>query len=307
MTLAGQTTRNLVAPAFFRETIAAIRIPEGVTNIGKEAFADCSNLKSIVLPGSIAAIGIHAFPHNPGIHIRVSADNPIFRTEGSCLINKQEKSVIFGTDIQDLPTDGSVTQIGAYAFFRCRMPESIVLPDCISSVGEKAFADCENLASVSVFSKTLTLADNAFGSATEGLTIYAFQDSEAARWAKKNRISTKENAEMKRISTAALLNRGNLALKDGDWSKAAGFFDGVLRNDSGNAQAYIGKALVQEQCYTLNGLVRKRADIYRNVTPEKLHIQENTAHINEMAERYRLPGYLDEDAIRKLYTFDLSY
>ena len=290
-----------------RETISEIRIPEGVISIGKEAFADCGNLKSVVLPGSIAAIGIHAFPHNPGTHIRVSADNPVFGTEGSCLINKQEKSVIFGTDIQDLPKDGSVTKIGAYAFIRCSMPESIVLPDCISSVGEKAFADCENLASVSVFSKTLTIADNAFGSATEGLTLYAFQDSEAARWAKKNRISTKENAEMKCISTAALLNRGNLALKDGDWSKAAGFFEGVLKNDSGNAQAYLGKALVQEQCHTLNGLVRKRADVYRNVTPEKLHIRENTAHINEMTERCRIPGYLGEDEIRKLYAFDLSY
>lgn len=290
-----------------RETISEIRIPEGVISIGKEAFADCGNLKSVVLPGSIAAIGIHAFPHNPGIHIRVSADNLVFGTEGSCLINKQEKSVIFGTDIQDLPTDGSVTKIGAYAFIRCSMPESIVLPDCISSVGEKAFADCENLASVSVFSKTLTIADNAFGSTTEGLTLYAFQDSEAARWAKKNRISTKENAEMKCISTAALLNRGNLALKDGDWSKAAGFFEGVLKNDSGNAQAYLGKALVQEQCHTLNGLVRKRADVYRNVTPEKLHIRENTAHINEMTERCRIPGYLGEDEIRKLYAFDLSY
>lgn len=290
-----------------RETISEIRIPEGVISIGKEAFADCGNLKSVVLPGSIAAIGIHAFPHNPGIRIQVSADNPVFGTEGSCLINKQEKSVIFGTDIQDLPTDGSVTKIGAYAFIRCSMPESIVLPDCISSVGEKAFADCENLASVSVFSKTLTIADNAFGSATEGLTLYAFQDSEAARWAKKNRISTKENAEMKCISTAALLNRGNLALKDGDWSKAAGFFEGVLKNDSGNAQAYLGKALVQEQCHTLNGLVRKRVDVYRNVTPEKLHIRENTAHINEMTERYSIPGYLGADEIRKLYAFDLSY
>ena len=57
----------------------------------------------------------------------------------------------------------------------------------------------------------------------------------------------------------------------------------------------------------MDALVRKRKDVYQNVTSETLYIQEKSAHIREMAEKYSLPGYVDGAAIRKLYAFDLSY
>lgn len=106
---------------------------------------------------------------------------------------------------------------------------------------------------------------------------------------------------------ASLLDRGNMALEDGDWAKADSFFEDVLNNDSKNAQAYIGKTLAQERCRTIDALVRKRKDVYQNVSSEKLYIREKSAYINEMAEQYSLPGYVDPNAIRDLYRFDLSY
>ena len=43
--------------------------------------------------------------------------------------------------------------------------------------------------------------------------------------------------------TAALLDRGRMALEDGAWSKAKGFFDQVLNKDSRCALAYLGLAM----------------------------------------------------------------
>lgn len=106
---------------------------------------------------------------------------------------------------------------------------------------------------------------------------------------------------------ASLLDRGNMALEDGDWAKADSFFEDVLNNDSKNAQAYLGKTLAQERCRTVDALVRKRRDVYQNVSSEKLYIQEKSVHIGEMAEKYSLPGYVDSATIRNLYQFDLSY
>lgn len=106
---------------------------------------------------------------------------------------------------------------------------------------------------------------------------------------------------------ASLLDRGNMALEDGDWAKADSFFEDVLNNDSKNAQAYIGKTLAQERCRTMDALVRKRRDVYQNVRSEKRYIQEKTAHIGEMAEQFCLPGYVEQNTIRDLYRFDLSY
>ncbi len=105
----------------------------------------------------------------------------------------------------------------------------------------------------------------------------------------------------------ALLERGNMALEDGDWAKADSFFEDVLNNDAKNAQAYIGKTLALERCRTMDALVRKRKDVYQNVRSETLYIKENTDHINQITEQYNLSGYVSADSIRKLYNFDLSY
>ncbi|MBP3685368.1 MAG: TIR domain-containing protein [Oscillospiraceae bacterium] len=106
---------------------------------------------------------------------------------------------------------------------------------------------------------------------------------------------------------ASLLDRGNMALEDGDWAKADSFFEDVLNNDARNAQAYIGKALAQEKCRTMDALVRKRRDVYQNVRSETLYINEKSAYITEMAEQFSLSGYVEQNTIRRLYQLDLSY
>lgn len=106
---------------------------------------------------------------------------------------------------------------------------------------------------------------------------------------------------------ASLLDRGNMALEDGDWAKADSFFEDVLNNDSKNAQAYLGKTLAQEKCRTIDAFARKRKDASQNVRGERLELQPSHAHVDEMVERFSLPGYVEQNVIRKLYDFDLSY
>ena len=105
----------------------------------------------------------------------------------------------------------------------------------------------------------------------------------------------------------ALLERGNMALEDGDWAKADSFFEDVLNNDAKNAQAYIGKTLAQEKCRTLDALVRKRHTLYQNVRTEELEIPERTAYISGMVEKFALPGYLEAGYLRTLYDVDRTY
>ena len=105
----------------------------------------------------------------------------------------------------------------------------------------------------------------------------------------------------------ALLDRGNMALEDGDWAKADSFFEDVLNNDSKNAQAYLGKTLAQERCRTMDALVRKRLAVYEQVKPETLSIPERTEHIAQMAENYMVPGYVGKDEICRLYDFNRAY
>ena len=105
----------------------------------------------------------------------------------------------------------------------------------------------------------------------------------------------------------ALLERGNMALEDGDWAKADSFFEDVLNNDAKNAQAYIGKTLAQEKCRTMDALVRKRRDVYQNVRTEELEIPERTAYISGMVEKFALPGYLEAGYLRTMFDVDRTY
>lgn len=106
---------------------------------------------------------------------------------------------------------------------------------------------------------------------------------------------------------ASLLDRGNMALEDGDWAKADSFFEDVLNNDSKNAQAYLGKTLATEKCRTIDAFARKRKDASQNVRAEKKQISPDTAYVAEIIKRYNIPGYVDGQTIRALFDFDLSY
>ena len=107
----------------------------------------------------------------------------------------------------------------------------------------------------------------------------------------------------------SLLERGYLALEDGNWEKAKSFFADVLTNDDKNAQAYIGVALAREECRTIDSLVRKRLDTYQRGEPKHLPMEPARAHIDEMAGKYAIPGIWEEKDIRRLYVcpFELSY
>lgn len=105
----------------------------------------------------------------------------------------------------------------------------------------------------------------------------------------------------------ALLDRGNMALEDGDWDKADGFFEEVLNNDSKNAEAYLGKALAQEQCRNLEALVEKRLAVHEQVEPEILSIPRRTEYIDRMVKEYTIPGYVTEEDILEIFNFDRTY
>ncbi len=105
----------------------------------------------------------------------------------------------------------------------------------------------------------------------------------------------------------SLLERGFLALEDGDWTKADNFFEDTLNNESKNASAYLGKTLAQEQCRSLDDLVRKRRDATQNASPVTLFLQPKQEHIERMVQKCCQFGCAEQEQIQKLYQYDLSY
>ena len=146
----GDGITTIASCAFYNcRNITSVVIPEGVTTIGDSAFSACDNLKEIYIPSTVARIGTRTFSLNIGLEkITVSENNPVFHSDGNCIIETATKTLLSGCNTSVIPTDGSVTAIGDWAFSGCKKLSSIVIPDCITSIGENPFVFCDNLSTV---------------------------------------------------------------------------------------------------------------------------------------------------------------
>ena len=102
-----------------------------------------------------------------------------------------------------------------------------------------------------------------------------------------------------------LLKRGEMALEDKEWDRAYDFYEQVLNNDPECSEAYFGQFLTQVKRNSLD-LVTK--DYVNDINPDIQEAGESdTEHIDSMIKKYTVPGYLDNNEIRKCYNFDFSY
>lgn len=164
--------------AFYNCTdITSVIIPNGVTSIGEEAFAFCSNLASVTIPDSVKSIGAFAFAYS----VLESVTIP----EGIEII---EAFAFSGTKLTTITIPDSVTSIGyeafsgcpletvdfgenvevidGFAFSWCSKLKSITLPDSVINIGESAFYGCNSLTTVTVGKNVTDIGYGAFWECT---------------------------------------------------------------------------------------------------------------------------------------------
>lgn len=119
-------------------------IPEGVTVIGARAFAHYPELLGISLPSSVKRIDEYAFTDCYQLKsITVDPQNPVFRSEDNCCIERATNRLVFGCYCSQIP-DG-VAVIGIDAFWGCKNLKSITIPQSVLCIESAAFFECVNL------------------------------------------------------------------------------------------------------------------------------------------------------------------
>jgi hypothetical protein len=119
--------------------IASIKIPEKVSIIKADAFADCEKLTKIKLNKKMYAIGDSVFENSGLKSISLNADmryigNGAFR----------------GTKLKSISLPGKVTYIGNRVFANCRSLTSINIPAGVKGINPGAFNNCVSLKSIAV-------------------------------------------------------------------------------------------------------------------------------------------------------------
>ena len=138
-------------------------IPDCVTRIGDYAFDDCDSLTSVAIPDSVTSIGEAAFRGCDSLEkLTVASGNPKYHSAGNCVIETAVKTLVVGCKSSVIPDDGSVTSIGERAFCQCDSLTSITIPDSVTSIGDIAFSMCHSLTSITIPDSVTSIGHSAF-------------------------------------------------------------------------------------------------------------------------------------------------
>lgn len=131
-------------------------LPASHTSIGKEAFAYCENLTSLVLPQGISEIGSKLF-YGCSYLAEISVPASV-RSIGEDAFMGCSSLSLFTVETSG---GNGLRDIGSGAFSYCTSLTSVVLPDCVRSVGDRAFA-FSGVADVAIKGADVTLGSGVF-------------------------------------------------------------------------------------------------------------------------------------------------
>lgn len=166
---------DIKSHAFIYSSLTSIEIPEGVKNIGNEAFYDCSRLSSITIPSSVTKIGVATFAFCYALTaVNVAPNNESFTSEDGVLFNKDKTILIHcpGKKQGEYIILSSVTSILQMAFTGCNNLTSVSIPASVTSIGNNAFYNCSHLSSVINYASTPQIINSYVFQNHSSLTLY---------------------------------------------------------------------------------------------------------------------------------------
>ena len=133
--------------------LTTVSLPDTLTSIGSNAFANCSALSSINLPTGLQSIDSSAFYGCKSL-TTVNIPNTVTTLASSAFsgcdgllsatvpgsVGVINSSLFYSCDnLKSVTIGNGITSIGSSAFYDCNSLESVVIPDSVTSIGSQAF------------------------------------------------------------------------------------------------------------------------------------------------------------------------
>ena len=130
-------TEAMPAPWYgLREQILNLYLPEGLTRIGTRAFAECTGLSVVNIPGTVEVIADSAF-------LGCSSMTMLTLNTGNLTIEQRAFSQC--TALADLRLPDTLLKIGHHAFYMCESLSYVTIPGYVREIGSGVFSYCSNL------------------------------------------------------------------------------------------------------------------------------------------------------------------
>ncbi|MDD3162074.1 MAG: leucine-rich repeat domain-containing protein [Bacteroidales bacterium] len=142
-------------------------IPEGVTIVGRGAFAYDTLITSVTIPESVTKLTRGAFYECHALNA-VNIPSEVTEIEQSVFYECQS--------LTSLAIPQGVTSIGPYAFYGCSSLTSLIIPQGVTSIAYEAFAFCTGLVSMTIPSGVKLIDEDLFYECS-GLTSVSIPDS----------------------------------------------------------------------------------------------------------------------------------
>jgi hypothetical protein len=154
---------NIGDDAFYGcSSLTNINLPNGVTRIGNYAFYNCSSLTDITLPDGVTSIGAEAF-------WRCTSLTNVIIPESVTSIGIWAFENCISLTIINIPK--GVTNIGHGLFYDCRSLVNITIPNGVTSIGDYAFQNCRSLANINIPDGVTSIGTDAFRSCSSLTSI----------------------------------------------------------------------------------------------------------------------------------------
>lgn len=161
----GVTVTTIGTDAFLGLNITSVTIPANVTEIGSNAFADCTNLTSVNYEGDWSNLTIQS--GNPAV--QDAANEQLFDFKfilnNTAVVVIRYKGTAADVTIPSHYKGKPVTMID-HAAFHDSAVTSVTIPDSVTSIPDDAFAFCSQLTNISIPNSVTFIGFSAFNSCT---------------------------------------------------------------------------------------------------------------------------------------------
>lgn len=161
----GVTVTTIGTDAFLGLNITSVTIPANVTEIGSNAFADCTNLTSVNYAGDWSKLTIQS--GNPAVED--AANEQLFDFEfilnNTAVVVIRYKGTAADVTIPSRYKGKPVTAID-HAAFHDSAVTGVTIPDSVTSIPDDAFAFCSQLTNISIPNSVTFIGFSAFNSCT---------------------------------------------------------------------------------------------------------------------------------------------